>query len=157
MRGLSLGLGLSSPSPPGPSGLVLGSEVWPQPAFDASTGLSLQNASVTGGELVFTSGAGAMICLGLLNGADTLVVGQTWRVSGECTEFNVGSVIDIRLGCAANTLGGTLVEAAVTETGAFSFDVVLTTVTTQRAVINDVTDAASSKFTSLSIKRVISS
>lgn len=150
MAGLSLGLGTGLGRAAGASAAF--SEVWPQPDFDASTGLTLTRASVTGGELVFDDvlEEGAL-CVGLLN-SPGLVVGQTWRVSGNCSLFNAGNSLDVRIGCSAIGTGGTADDQGITAAGAFSFDVELTTVTTQRACI--IGSGTTNKLTSFSLIRI---
>lgn len=120
----SQGGGAAAAPTPGPNR-------WPQPAFAASTGLTLQNCTVTGVSLLgaITGGAGA--CIGVLTG-DPIVVGQTWRISGSMTLIT--DPFTVRVGCAANSLGGTQVVDAITSTGPFSFDVLITAVNTNSRI-----------------------
>lgn len=128
-----------------------GPEVWPQPGFDASTGLSLQNAVVAASALTFSDTPGTTaLCVGLQNGADTMVSGQTWTAAGVVA--SIDNPVDLVLGCAANSGGGTPALAAITATGAFSVPVLLATVTSQRSCIKR-TDGSVFVLSSFSLTR----
>jgi hypothetical protein len=59
---------------------TLGPELWPQPTFDASTGLTLTRCSVTGGQLVFSNTGAPATCIGAVS-AGTLAQGDVIQYS----------------------------------------------------------------------------
>lgn len=67
---------------PGGGEPTLEANVWPQPDFDASDGLTLTNAAISGGELVFFAEEnGSQICA--MTTPPTFTEGEVWHYSVE--------------------------------------------------------------------------
>lgn len=130
----------------------LGPEVWPQPDFSATTGLTLAGtASVSGGSLILPTNSA---CTGTLNGADPVVAGQTWRLRVVITAATISGP-GFRVGCASNGTGGTIIaEGPYSTPGTYDIDVVITTLTGQfaRAMTNA---GRTATLDSMSLRRVL--
>lgn len=61
----------------------LGPELWPQPAFDASTGVTNTQSSITGGEWVANAGGSSARCTADV--APTTVAGEQYRYTVDMT------------------------------------------------------------------------
>ncbi|HEV2747622.1 MAG TPA: hypothetical protein VGW34_10030 [Allosphingosinicella sp.] len=95
----------------------LGPELWPQPAFDASAGLTLTNCSVAGGKLLFEA-AGALM-RARLTSPDPIVSGDFFRyaITVDSTDdpilMGFGSALVAGLGAGSH--GGTVRSSALNQ------------------------------------------
>jgi hypothetical protein len=124
---------------PGPT---LGPELWPQPEFDADTGLTLNGWTVSSSLAQSNAQPGFLTATAL----DTLVPG-TYRVA-HTVITNGGGDLNLQIG------GTTVNLNAGVATGSFSEDVVIGTIINQVIRMRDF-DSASIILDSFSIKQVL--
>lgn len=106
------------------AGPSYGPELWPQPSFDASTGLTLTNSSISGGQLLFV-GSGSTAIAQITVPPLTLTNGMSFHyeidiASGDFEDW--GATLRLLIGGTAKTIttanGAQVLSGTATTTAA---------------------------------------
>jgi hypothetical protein len=150
---MRLGLGLSLEDsallwrgPTVPEGPTLGPELWPQPDFDGSDGLTLLNCSISGGELVFNADDNGVARCSVTS-PPAMAEGEQYAYSLEVTSFASGG------GTFRLFLGGGFVD--INDVGTFAGIHTLPATPIPAIRINDSLGVTVAHITSCSIKKVL--
>lgn len=138
-----MGMGMGPMSPPAAAAPTLGPNIWPQPTFDGSGGLTVVECSITGGQLVFPANdSGQARCS--MASPPAFAEGEEWQydftVSSFSSDFGVfrlvigGQNVDITE--AGHYFGTVILGAAPAALVRFSDSVGLTAATIDDCAIN---------------------
>jgi hypothetical protein len=121
---------------------TLGNELWVQPAFDASTGITLNGWTVSGGEAIGPANTNLMSATAL----ETITAG-TYQFTTNTTANPNGNQLQI-------FIGGAAVAATNGSIGSETKTVIVATVTDQLIRMRDGAGEGGFRVTSLSVKRL---
>lgn len=126
-----------------------GPELWPQPAFAASTGLTLSHATISGGKLNFAGAGTPPQRARATLGAGTLVAGATYHWVLTIDAKGTQEPLSIIVGSVTQNI------SPASGPGVFSGDIVSTAIS-QNIDISDVSGGdLTGQFSTFSVKQVL--